>query len=82
MIRLEMMKHIRVGDQVTQKTLTDQDFLLRNHYFAILDIQRSLGEIARRLEERITNHFSVKAQTNSVAQLNVIYTRSGRVLGP
>ncbi|XP_076936154.1 uncharacterized protein LOC143603144 [Bidens hawaiensis] len=48
----EMMKLILVRDQDTHKKIADHDLLLRNHQSALLDIQRTVGDIARRLDER------------------------------
>ncbi|XP_076904889.1 uncharacterized protein LOC143560449 [Bidens hawaiensis] len=78
----EMMKLILDRDQVTQKKLAEHDLLFKNQQYSILDIQRTVGDIARRLEERPLGQFSGIPQTNPVAQLKAISTRSGRVFGP
>ncbi|XP_076952082.1 uncharacterized protein LOC143625695 [Bidens hawaiensis] len=78
----EMMQQILNRDQVTQKTLTDHDFLLKNQQSAMLDMQRTIGDIDRQLNERPPGQFSGSTQQNPAAPIKAITTRSGRVLGP
>ncbi|XP_076935075.1 uncharacterized protein LOC143601581 [Bidens hawaiensis] len=78
----EMMKLIFERDQATQKKFAEHDLLFKNQQSSILDIQRTVGDIARRLEERPPGQFSGIPQTNPAAQLKAISTRSGRVFGP
>ncbi|XP_076956832.1 uncharacterized protein LOC143632135 [Bidens hawaiensis] len=78
----EMMQQIITRDQVTQKTLAEHDLLLKNQQSAMLDMQRTIGDIARILDKRPPGQFSGSTQQNPVAQINAISTRSGRVLGP
>ncbi|XP_076910052.1 uncharacterized protein LOC143567541 [Bidens hawaiensis] len=76
------MQQIITRDQVTQKTLAEHDLLLKNQQSAMLDMQRTIGDIARHLDERPPGQFSGSTQQNPAAQINAISTRSGRVLGP
>ncbi|XP_076949646.1 uncharacterized protein LOC143622353 [Bidens hawaiensis] len=78
----EMMQQILNRDQVTQKTLTDHDLLLKNQQSAMLDMQRTIGDIARQLNERPPGQFSGSTQQNPAVQITAITTRSGRILGP
>ncbi|XP_076883251.1 uncharacterized protein LOC143531965 [Bidens hawaiensis] len=48
----------------------------------MLDMQSTVGDIARRLDERPPGQFSGSTQKNPAAQINAISTRSGRVSGP
>ncbi|XP_076921464.1 uncharacterized protein LOC143582873 [Bidens hawaiensis] len=76
------MQQIITRDQVTQKTLVEHDLLLKNQQSAMLDMQRTVGDIARRLDESPPSQFSCSTQQNQTAQINAISTRSGRVLSP
>ncbi|XP_076942925.1 uncharacterized protein LOC143612962 [Bidens hawaiensis] len=78
----EMMQQIITIDQVTQKTLAEHDLLLKNQQSSVLDMQRTIGDIARRLDERPPCQFSGSTQQNPAAKINAISTRSGRALGP
>ncbi|XP_076902631.1 uncharacterized protein LOC143557442 [Bidens hawaiensis] len=78
----EMIQQIVTRDQVTQKTLADHDLLIKNQQSAPLDMQRSISDIVRRLDERPLGQFSGSTQENPVAQLKAITIRSGRILGP
>ncbi|XP_076892433.1 uncharacterized protein LOC143544164 [Bidens hawaiensis] len=78
----EMMQQILNRDQVTQKTLADHDLLLKNQQSAMLDMQRTIGDISQQLNERPWGQFSGSTQQNPTAQIKAITTRSGRVLSP
>ncbi|XP_076951973.1 uncharacterized protein LOC143625553 [Bidens hawaiensis] len=77
----EMMHQIVTRDQVTQKTLADHDLLIKNQKSALLYMQRSIGDIVRRLDERPPGQFSGSNQHNPAAQLKAITTHNGKVLG-
>ncbi|XP_076906108.1 uncharacterized protein LOC143562078 [Bidens hawaiensis] len=51
--------------------------LIKNQQSSILDIQRTVGDIARRLEERPQGQFSGSTQTNPAAQLKVVKETGG-----
>ncbi|XP_076905366.1 uncharacterized protein LOC143561111 [Bidens hawaiensis] len=78
----EMMQQILNSDQVTQKTLADHDLLLKNQQSAMLDMQRTIGDIAQQLNERPQGQFSGSTQQNPATQIKAITTCSGRILGP
>ncbi|XP_076914710.1 uncharacterized protein LOC143573796 [Bidens hawaiensis] len=77
-----MMQQILNRDQVTQKNLADHDMLLKNQQSAMLNMQRTIGDIARQLKERPPGQFSGSTQQNPAAQMKAITIRSGRILGP
>jgi len=74
----ELLTQLVAKDASTQKTLAEHDILLKNQQSAFLDLQRSVGDIARRLDERPQGQFSGKTQPNPNAQLKAVTTRSGR----
>ncbi|XP_076939946.1 uncharacterized protein LOC143608938 [Bidens hawaiensis] len=76
------MQHMVTRDQATQKTLAEHDLLFKNQQSAMLDMQRTIGDIARKLNERPPGQFSGSTQQNPAAQIKAITTRSGKVLGP
>ncbi|KAI3815938.1 hypothetical protein L1987_15622 [Smallanthus sonchifolius] len=77
----ELLSQLVVKDQVTQKTLSEHDILLKNQQSAFLDLQRSVGDMARKLEERLPGQFPGGTQLNPNAHAKAITTRSGRILG-
>ena len=72
------MTQLVAKDAATQKTLAEHDLLLKNQQSSFLDLQRSVGDIARRLDERAPGQFSGSTQTNPNAQLKAVTTRSGK----
>ncbi|XP_076943453.1 uncharacterized protein LOC143613700, partial [Bidens hawaiensis] len=62
-------------------SFAEHDLLLKNHQSSLLDLQRYVGDIAGRLDERPQGKFYGTTQPNLVDQLKEITTRSGRVLG-
>jgi hypothetical protein len=74
----ELLTQLVAKDAHTQKTLAEHDTLLKNPHSAFLDLQRTVGDIARRLEERPQGQFSGSTQPNRAAQLKAVTTRSGR----
>ncbi|KAI3816628.1 hypothetical protein L1987_16331 [Smallanthus sonchifolius] len=80
-VSLTTRDRLVVKDQVTQKTLSEHDILLKNQQSAFLDLQRSVGDMARKLEERLPGQFPGGTQLNPNAHAKAITTRSGRILG-
>ena len=48
----ELLTQLVAKDANTQKTLAEHDILLKNQQYAFLDLQRSVGDISKRLDER------------------------------
>ncbi|XP_076952077.1 uncharacterized protein LOC143625691 [Bidens hawaiensis] len=53
----EMMQQIVTRDQATQKTLAEHDLIFKNQQLAMLNLQRTIGDIARQLKERPWDSF-------------------------
>ncbi|KAD4385637.1 hypothetical protein E3N88_25806 [Mikania micrantha] len=74
----ELLTQLVAKDANTQKTLAEHDILLKNQQSAFLDLQRSVGDIAKRLDERPQGQFSGSTQPNPNAHVKAVTTRSGR----
>ncbi|KAD4385354.1 hypothetical protein E3N88_25522 [Mikania micrantha] len=74
----ELLTQLVAKDANTQKTLAEHDILLKNQQSAFLDLQRSVGDIAKRLDERPQGQFSGNTQANPNAHVKAVTTRSGR----
>ncbi|XP_022003135.1 uncharacterized protein LOC110900558 [Helianthus annuus] len=75
-----MMSQLIVRDQTTQKTLSEHDLLLKNHQASFQDLSRVVGDISRKLEERLPGQFAGNTKPNPNAQAKAITTRSGKTL--
>ncbi|KAJ0588665.1 hypothetical protein HanIR_Chr04g0177301 [Helianthus annuus] len=53
-----MMSQLIVRDQTTQKTLSEHDLMLKNHQASFQDLQRVIGDMSRKLEERLPCQFA------------------------
>ncbi|XP_035845859.1 uncharacterized protein LOC118492156 [Helianthus annuus] len=53
-----MMSQLVVRDQTTQKTLSEHDLMLKNHQASFQDLQRVVGDMSRKLEERLPGQFA------------------------
>ncbi|KAD5802838.1 hypothetical protein E3N88_14198 [Mikania micrantha] len=73
----ELLTQLVAKDATTQKILHEHDVLLKNQQSAFLDLQRTVGDIAKRLDERPQGQFSGQPQTNPNAHVKAVTTRSG-----
>ncbi|KAD6119830.1 hypothetical protein E3N88_11101 [Mikania micrantha] len=62
---------------VALQILHEHDVLLKNQQSAFLDLQRTVGDIAKRLDERPQGQFPGQPQTNPNAHVKAVTTRSG-----
>ncbi|XP_022007762.1 uncharacterized protein LOC110907037 [Helianthus annuus] len=76
-----MMSQLVVKDQTTQKILTEHDLMLKNHQASFQDLQRVIGDMSRKLEERLPGQFAGNTQPNPNAHAKAITTRSGKTVG-
>ncbi|KAJ0668862.1 putative retrotransposon gag domain-containing protein [Helianthus annuus] len=76
-----MMSQLVVRDQTTQKKLSEHDLMLKNHQVALQDLQRVVGDMSRKLEERLPGQFAGNTQPNPNAHVKAITTRSGKTVG-
>ncbi|XP_021999191.1 uncharacterized protein LOC110896067 [Helianthus annuus] len=76
-----MMSQLIVRDQTTQKTLSEHDLMLKNHQASFQDLQRVVGDMSRKLEERLPGQFAGYTQPNPNAHAKAITTRSGKTVG-
>ncbi|XP_035841285.1 uncharacterized protein LOC118488180 [Helianthus annuus] len=76
-----MMSQLVVRDQTTQKTLSEHDLMLKNHQASFQDLQRVVGDMSRKLEERLPGQFAGNTQPNPNAHAKAITTRSGKTVG-
>ncbi|XP_021985888.1 uncharacterized protein LOC110882106 [Helianthus annuus] len=76
-----MMSQLIVRDQTTQKTLSEHDLLLKNHQASFQDLQRVVGDMSRKLEERLPGQFAGNTKPNPNAHAKAITTRSGKTVG-
>ncbi|XP_021989152.1 uncharacterized protein LOC110885749 [Helianthus annuus] len=76
-----MMSQLIVRDQTTQKTLSEHDLMLKNHQASFQDLQRVVGDMSRKLEERLPGQFAGNTQPNPNAHAKAITTRSGKTVG-
>ncbi|KAD7479839.1 hypothetical protein E3N88_02975 [Mikania micrantha] len=74
----ELLTQLVANDATTQKILHEHDVLLKNQQSAFLDLQRTVGDIAKRLDERPQGQFPGQPQTNPNAHVKAVTTRSGR----
>ncbi|KAD3066469.1 hypothetical protein E3N88_34349 [Mikania micrantha] len=74
----ELLTQLVAKDATTQKILHEHDVLYKNQQSAFLDLQRTVGDIAKRLDERPQGHFPGQPQTNPNAHVKAVTTRSGR----
>ncbi|KAD6795094.1 hypothetical protein E3N88_05990 [Mikania micrantha] len=73
----ELLTQLVAKDATTQKILHEHDVLLKNQQSAFLDLQRTVGDIAKRLDERPQGQFPGQPQTNPNAHVKAVTTRSG-----
>ncbi|KAD6796712.1 hypothetical protein E3N88_07608 [Mikania micrantha] len=73
----ELLAQLVAKDATTQKILHEHDVLLKNQQSAFLDLQRTVGDIAKRLDERPQGQFPGQPQTNPNAHVKAVTTRSG-----
>ncbi|XP_022033007.1 uncharacterized protein LOC110934126 [Helianthus annuus] len=76
-----MMSQLVVRDQSTQKKLSEHDLMLKNHQAAFQDLQRVVGDMSRKLEDRLPSQFAGNTQPNPNAHVKAITTRSGKTVG-
>ncbi|XP_021985639.1 uncharacterized protein LOC110881795 [Helianthus annuus] len=76
-----MMSQLILKDQTTQKKLSEHDLMLKNHQAAFQDLQRVVGDMSRKLEERLPGQFAGNTQPNPNAHVKAITTRSGKTVG-
>ncbi|XP_021985079.1 uncharacterized protein LOC110880984 [Helianthus annuus] len=76
-----MMSQLIVRDQTTQKKLSEHDLMLKNPQAAFQDLQRVVGDMSRKLEERLPGQFAGNTQPNPNAHVKAIATRSGKIVG-
>ncbi|XP_021986440.1 uncharacterized protein LOC110882825 [Helianthus annuus] len=76
-----MMSQLVVKDQTTQKILNEHDLMLKNHQASFQDLQRVVGDMSRKLEERLPGQFAGNTQPNPNAHAKAITTRSGKTVG-
>ncbi|KAI3814138.1 hypothetical protein L1987_18885 [Smallanthus sonchifolius] len=74
----ELLMQLVAKDASTQKILHEHDILLKNQQSAFLDLQRTVGDIAKRLDKRPEGQFPSGTQPNPNAHVNAVTTRSGR----
>ncbi|KAD4585009.1 hypothetical protein E3N88_22610 [Mikania micrantha] len=74
----ELLTQLVAKDATTQKILHEHDVLLKNQQSVFLDLQRTVGDIAKRLDERPQGQFPGQPQTNPNAHVKAVTTRSGR----
>ena len=74
----QMLAQLIGKDQETQQKLQEHDTLLRNQQNAFLDLQRSVGDIARQLTERKGGSFPGGTETNPKSSVKAVMTRSGK----
>ncbi|KAD4178635.1 hypothetical protein E3N88_27226 [Mikania micrantha] len=70
--------HTNLRSRLSQVKLQEHDTLLRNQQSAFLDLQRSVGDIAKRLDERQGGSFSGNTEANPKGHVKAVTTRSGR----
>ncbi|KAD5803341.1 hypothetical protein E3N88_14701 [Mikania micrantha] len=75
---IAMLQQLIAKDQHTQVKLQEHDTLLRNQQSAFLDLQRSVGDIAKMLDERQGGSFSGNTEANPKGHVKAVTTRSGR----
>ncbi|XP_022035144.1 uncharacterized protein LOC110937011 [Helianthus annuus] len=76
-----MMSQLIVRDQTTHKKLSEHDLMLKNHQAAFQDLQRVVGDMSKKLEERLPGQFAGNTQPNPNAHVKTITTRSGKTVG-
>ncbi|KAI3742924.1 hypothetical protein L1987_60623 [Smallanthus sonchifolius] len=74
----KLLTQLVAKDASTQKILHVHDILLKNQQSAFLDLQRTVGDIAKRLDKRPEGQFPSGTQPNPNAHVNAVTTRSGR----
>lgn len=63
--------------------MKDQQALLSNQQASILNIEKQLGELARKFNERTSGGLRSDTEQNpKVAHINIVMTRSGKVITP
>ncbi|KAI3732677.1 hypothetical protein L1987_63884 [Smallanthus sonchifolius] len=70
-----LAKLVRI-DQETQGKLKKHDTLLRSQQYAFLDLQRTVGDIARQLTDRSGGSFLGSTETNRKASLKAVTTHN------
>ncbi|KAD4888365.1 hypothetical protein E3N88_20438 [Mikania micrantha] len=73
----ELLTQLVAKDATTQKILHEHDVFLKNQQSAFLNLQRTVGDIAKRLDERLQGQFPGQPQTNPNAHVKAVTTRSG-----
>ncbi|XP_021991507.1 uncharacterized protein LOC110888283 [Helianthus annuus] len=76
-----MMSQLIVRDQTIQKTLSEHDLMLKNHQASFQYLQRVVGDMSRKLEERLPGQFAGNTQPNRNAHAKATTTRSGKTVG-
>ncbi|XP_022024510.1 uncharacterized protein LOC110924831 [Helianthus annuus] len=76
-----MMSQLIVKDQTPQKKLSKHDLMLKNHQTAFQDLQRVVGDMSRKLEERLPDQSAGNTQPNPNAHVKAITTHSGKTVG-
>ncbi|XP_022030600.1 uncharacterized protein LOC110931517 [Helianthus annuus] len=76
-----MMSQQVVRDQTTQKTLSEYELMLKNHQASFQDLQRVVGDMSRKLEERLHGQFAGNTLQNPNDHVKAITTRSGKTIG-
>ncbi|KAI3807729.1 hypothetical protein L1987_23663 [Smallanthus sonchifolius] len=74
----ELLTQLVAKDASTQKILHEHDILLKNQQSTFLDLQRTVGDIAKRLDKRPEGQFLSGTQPNPNAHVNAVTTRSER----
>ncbi|KAD3337155.1 hypothetical protein E3N88_32675 [Mikania micrantha] len=74
----ELLTQLVAKDANTQKILHEHDILFKNQQSAFLDFQRTVGDIAKHLDEMPKGQFPGGTQPNPNAHVNAVTTRSGR----
>ncbi|KAK1428221.1 hypothetical protein QVD17_17050 [Tagetes erecta] len=74
----QLLTQLNSKDQETQNRLREHDTILKNQQSAFLDLQRVVGDMAKKMEERPMGSFSGGTEMNPKAILKAVTTRSGK----
>jgi len=74
----QLLTQLISKDQETQNRLREHDTILKSQQSAFLDLQRVVGDMAKRMEERPMGSFSGGTEMNPKATLKAVTTRSGK----
>ena len=72
--QMKLLQQIIENDQLADQRLDEHDILLRNQQDGFLDLQRTIGELARRFDDRPSGTFKEDMETNPRGHVMAITT--------